>query len=89
MERLPQMAHDTKEKFRLAMEGMRGTTLISQPKVNPVRLGELLGSRHNEELLEATRLLLQMWLQNRDLVVYLSRIINLLPRDDLELKRVC
>jgi AP-3 complex subunit beta len=40
-------------------------------------------------LLEAMKILFAMLINNKNLDVYLARIINLLPREDLELKRVC
>jgi AP-3 complex subunit beta len=57
--------------------------------VNPLKLAEYLNSKYNEDLIEAMKILFAMLLQNKNLDVYLARIINLLPREDLELKRIC
>jgi AP-3 complex subunit beta len=58
-------------------------------KFNPVRLAELLQSKYNEDLLEAIKMIFLSYLFNRDISVYLSRIISFVPRDDGELKRLC
>ncbi|CAK85293.1 unnamed protein product (macronuclear) [Paramecium tetraurelia] len=53
------------------------------------KLAELINSKYTEDLVEAIRILYCQYLQNKDLTLYMSRIINLLPREDLELKRLC
>ncbi|CAK75148.1 unnamed protein product (macronuclear) [Paramecium tetraurelia] len=64
-----------------------GTLSISSNRNN--KLAELINSKYTEDLVEAIRILYCQYLQNKDLTLYMSRIINLLPREDLELKRLC
>jgi vesicle coat complex subunit len=81
---LPKVTSEAKKNISTALAPRSVTA-----KLNPVKLAELLSSKYNEELIQALGMLIGVFLQNRDMEVYMSRVINLLPRDDFELKRLC
>lgn len=58
-------------------------------RFDPLRLAELLQSKYNEDILEACKMVFYGYINGRDMTVYLSRIISFVPRDDLEIKRLC
>lgn len=58
-------------------------------RFNPLKLAELLQSKYSEDQLEALKMIFYSYLHDRDVSVYMSRIIQFVPKEDSELKRLC